>query len=181
MGDTISSRLGPGAPSLHLGNGALSVFFDVLAVAVMPRARTDWELRLARWIVESDQLLLGLGTVGFDVSELGWTAPDFEAQQRFLVALLDAALDREGWEHLPPALRQGSPRLTELLWQVRDMVARFPREVVPLPEGDDFRWPCGPPEDGRCELHQVYLHATGCILCNDSSLDEHVPHRSPTL
>ncbi|NTX04678.1 MULTISPECIES: hypothetical protein [Myxococcus] len=179
MGDFITSERGPGAPGLHVSNVRLSVLFNVLAVAVMPRARTDWELRLARWVVEGDQCRLGLGMVGFDVSELGWSESEdvFATQKRFLLELVDAALNREGWEHLPSIPGAVEERLFPLLRQLREMVEQFPREgLTPPPE---YRWPEGPPENGLCELHRVYLHETGCLLCNDASYDEPAPHRSP--
>ncbi|TSC32884.1 hypothetical protein [Corallococcus sp. Z5C101001] len=180
MGDHITNERVPGAPYVHASNGLLATFFDVLTLAATAHARTPWELRLALWLAESDQSVMGLGMVGFDVSELGWTAEDFDAQKRFLLEILDAASAREGWERLPFALDAASP-VVALLGKVREMVEQFPREAIPTSNAKPWRWPEGPPNHGLCELHHVYLHAAGCILCNEVPLDVAMPHRSKPL
>lgn len=177
MGDHITNRLAPGAPQVHASNGMLASFFDVLTLAATARARTTWELQLALWMAESDQTVMGLGMVGFDVSELGWTKEAFDAQKRFLLEVIDAALAREGWERLPFEMG-AAPLVITLLRQVREMVEQFPREAIPAVDVKSWRWHEGLPEYGRCELHHVYLHAAGCILCNEAPLDVPVPHRS---
>lgn len=68
-----------------------------------------------------------------------------------------------------------------LLRQVREMVEQLPREAIPTPNVKPWRWHEGLPGYGLCELHHVYLHAAGCILCNEASLDVPVPHRSKFL
>ncbi|MBU8897491.1 hypothetical protein DRW03_29095 [Corallococcus sp. H22C18031201] len=177
MGDHITNNLAPGAPHVHASNGTLATFFDVLTLAATARARTTWELQLALWLAESDQTILGLGMVGFDVSELGWTAEAFEDQRRFLLEIIDGAMAREGWERLPFALHDAT-WVIALLRQVREMVERLPREALPTPHVRTWRWHDGLPEYGRCELHHVYLHAAGCILCNEAPLEVPVPHRT---
>ncbi|MBJ6762827.1 hypothetical protein JGU66_18845 [Myxococcaceae bacterium JPH2] len=177
MGDHITNDLAPGAPYVHASNGTLATFFDVLTLAATARARTKWELQLALWLAESDQTILGLGMVGFDVSALGWTLEAFDAQKRFLLEVIDAAMAREGWERLPFQLDDATGVLT-LLRQVREMVEQFPREAIPTPQVKTWRWHEGLPEYGRCELHHVYLHAAGCILCNEAPLDASMPHRT---
>lgn len=132
---------------------------------------------MALWLAESDQTVMGLGMVGFDVSELGWTAEAFDAQKRFLLEVIDAALAREGWERLPFEL-DAAPWVVTLLGKVREMVERLPRESIPTPNIKPWRWHEGLPEYGLCELHHVYLHAAGCILCNEAPLDVPMPHRS---
>lgn len=177
MGDHITNDLAPGSPQVHASNGTLATFFDVLALAATARARTTWELQLALWMAESDQTVLGLGTVGFDVSELGWTRDAFDAQKRFVLEVIDGALAQEGWERLPFPLNDDSPVIA-LLHRVREMVEQLPREAIPTPPAKTWRWHGDLPEHGRCELHHVYLHAAGCIICNEAPLDVPVPHRT---
>ncbi|MFY1828324.1 hypothetical protein ACN47A_20540 [Myxococcus fulvus] len=177
MGNLVTSRLEPGAPDLRMSNGLTSVFLDVLALAASRHARTPWELRLAQWLVEHDPERCGLGVVGFDVSELGWSLESFEAQRRFLLQLVDAALAKEGWERLPFQPLESS--LFPALSQFRERVARLPRQDIQVEEGT---WiPEDPPAWGLCEVHHVHLHALGCILCNDAPLDAppaQAPHRT---
>jgi hypothetical protein len=164
MGNLVTSRLEPGAPDLRMSNGLTSVFFDVLSLVASQHARTPWEQRLAQWLVEHDQSRSGLGVVGFDVAELGWTLESFEVQRRFLLQVIDAALAKEGWERLPFQPLESS-LFPALAW-FRERVERLPPQDIPVEEGT---WiPEDPPTWGRCEVHQVYLHALGCILCNDT-------------
>lgn len=132
MGDHITNELAPGSPDIHASNGLLATFFDVLTLAATARARTTWELQLALWLAESDQTVMGLGMVGFDVSELGWTAEAFDAQKRFLLEVIDAALAREGWERLPFEL-DAAPWVVTLLGKVREMVERLPAKASRRP------------------------------------------------
>jgi hypothetical protein len=51
----------------------------------------------------------GLGCVSFDLDWLGWRRDAFEAQQRFVVAVIDAALPGRGWDRLPNSHRSPGP------------------------------------------------------------------------
>lgn len=77
----------------------------------------------------------------------------------------------------------GEPRLDFIvptLTKLREMVVAFPMSAIP--GSDVYAWkPDELPLEGECEVHGVYLHDLGCILCNDEPIDappERTPHRT---
>lgn len=148
-----------------MSNARTAVVLDVLALAACDLATTDWQKRFAYWIVQHDQSRVGLGVVGFDVAVMGWTTEHFDQQHAFVLAVIDAALAKHAWDRLPfvPTDESVLPPLTKL----RHLVAAFTREHVrPASETD---WsPDELPTYGTCSSHRVYVHETGCIVCNDT-------------
>jgi hypothetical protein len=178
MATVLTSERVPGTAPVPMSNGVTSVFFDVLCLAACGLAASDWEKRLAYFLVQHDPSRIGLGTADLDVAELGWTPSNFEEERRFVVAVVDRALAKSGWERLgfEPRLESIIPTLERL----RQMVVAFPRSAIPGP--DVYTWkPDELPPEGECEVHDVYLHELGCILCNDEPIDappERSPHRT---
>ncbi len=179
MANAITSVRQAGSTVVQMSNGLTSVLLDVLAIAGSDLATTPWERAFVSWLVEHDQSRTGLGCVGFDLEEMGWTADEIEVERRFVMAIIDAALRRHGWDRLPFAPREES--LFAALEQLRRLVEAFPADAVGrAPEGS--RAPRDLPEHGVCHVHRVYLHDTGCIVCNDAPIDASpavAPNRSP--
>lgn len=178
MANRITNLKVQGSVNVQMSNSLTSVLFDVLALAACDLARTPWEHKLAYWLVQHDQGRTGLGMVGFDISDLGFSTDEFAEQTSFIVSVIDAALNRHGWDRLP--FSPYEENLFDALNKFRALVLSFPEsEVVAT---SLFGWvPNDSPEFGRCEVHQVYLHELGCIICNDPPIDAppHVaPHRS---
>jgi hypothetical protein len=114
-------------------------------------------------LVQHDQVRVG--TCDVDLRGLGWTREDVLAQQAFLVGVIDAALAGEGLDRLP--FRPGEV-VVPALQQLRTMVAGLGAEQIPDAPGP---WVPMPPELGQCEVHRVFLHEVGCIVCNDAPID----------
>ena len=47
-------------------------------------AQSDCERNLIIWLMEKDQSIVGLGTVGFDIMEMPWKKQSFEEQRLFM-------------------------------------------------------------------------------------------------
>ncbi len=157
-----------------------SVLLDVLVLAGTDMATTPWEQCVVYWLVEHDQARVGLGMSGFDIADFGWSREraTFEAERRFVLALIDAAMNRHGWNRLPFAPPEKS--LLDLLKRARQLIVDFTIEAVH--SGVEGCWSARePPTHGLCEVHRVYLHELGCIICNDAPLDaaaNTVPNRT---
>ncbi|HEY4056669.1 MAG TPA: hypothetical protein VGM39_08670, partial [Kofleriaceae bacterium] len=180
MSNSITNDRVTGSAQLRMSNGLTSVLSDVLVIAASDKATTPWEKKLAYWLAQHDQSRTGLGCVGFDIEELGWTREDFAAQQRFLVDMIAAALARYGWERLPFT---PTDSVLGALRSLHRLVMEFtPEHIRAL---DERVWtPEDLPEQGLCEVHRVYLHETGCIICNDAPIDappESTPNQTPEL
>lgn len=161
-------------PPLQMSNSTTSVVLDVLVIAGCDLAATPWEQKLVYWLAQHDQTRSGLGCVGFDIRDLGWIADELEAQKQFVLRMIDAALARRGWERLP--FTPGEERVMPALERLRELVGE-----VAWSASQAVWVPSELPAHGSCEVHRVYLHETGCILCNDAPIDADAataPHRS---
>jgi len=151
---------------LQMSNGLTSAFFSVASLAASVLAQTDRHREIAAWFASHDQDAFGLGIVGFDVSEIPWNASTFEKDRAFVLALIEGARARMGWDRLAYSPRED--------WLV-DCLSSFERFVRAFdvqdakPQTDAQGWPFGerPARFVLCPKHAVYLHSQGCILCND--------------
>ena len=170
MANSFTDSNDPGSERVRMSNGTTAVVFDLLAIAGTTRARTDWEKKLVWWLVAHDQERIGLGMAGFDLSEMGWTAEGFATEKRFVLDVLDDAIRGTGWERLSFVPGDG---VVPVLEDLRRLLERYRPSAFPTPS----EWEL--PVYGTCEVHAVYLHERGCIVCNDAPCDappEERPH-----
>lgn len=161
-----------------MSNGLTSVLLEVLALAGSDLAVSPWEKRLVYWLVCHDQDRSGLGCVGFDVVEMGFSEEGFYDQKAFVLSLVDAALRRHGWGRLSYTPREDTT--FDALRQLAHLVDELPSSALAPPLPDDTWVPSELP-GAKCELHEVYLHEAGCIVCNGAPTDtpsELRPNRS---
>ncbi len=57
------------------------------------------------------------------------------------------------------------------------MIVAFPISAIPE-NGGRRMVPDELPVHGMCEVHRIYLHELGCMLCNDQPIDA-PPERAP--
>ncbi|OBG85591.1 hypothetical protein A5699_23650 [Mycobacterium sp. E802] len=175
MSNRITADHDPAVADITLSNGVTSVFLSVLLLSGSDLARDDHQVATICWLADRDDSLVGLGTVGFDVSELGWTAAGFDAQKQFLLQVVDTAVHRHRWEVL--SYQPDAASLIEYLTAFRSMIAAFPADA------------CGDGSSGasvtadvradraQCPRHRVLLHnrsdddAECCLICNDEPVD----------
>jgi hypothetical protein len=171
MGNTISLYKDSisEAECINMSNGLTSVFISTLALGGSALARTDRERELVVWLAEHDQDVLGIGTVGFSLVDIPWTAAGFEAEKQFLLDVIAAAQAKTGWERLSYTPDEESllPRLARFAQLVRQFTADH---VDPSSYQNWLDWPpeyAVPAGFPRCPQHQVFLHWWGCVICND--------------
>ena len=130
-----------------MSNGGYSVLHEVLALAASRLAANDEQRYWALWIA-------------CDVTEMPWTHPGLESERAFLLAVIDAALSRLGWE----SLDYSPPRVSESLTELRELVVAMRAEEVAEGELEVD----APPPYATCDKHGVVLHDLGCIVCNNA-------------
>lgn len=86
--------------SCQCSNGCTDVLLTVIGLSGSKSAQTDDEKNMIIWLMEKDQSAVGMGTVGFDISEMPWKKACFENQKHFMLQVLDAARAKTGWETL---------------------------------------------------------------------------------
>jgi len=146
-----------------MSNGTTDVVLSVLCLAGADIADSRWEKELMVWLAEHDQSIRGLGCVEFDLDELGWSKEAFPQQQHFLYRLIDRAMDHTGWDKL--GYTPNEKIVADLLKKVRRIIGQYSPEYI---DEQAKEWHSEPLLNFlRCQQHGIYLHAEGCLICND--------------
>ena len=166
MANTIVGPPDPGELRVRMSNGVTSSVVANVAIVASARARTPGEIALACAIGAADQSVFGIGCVGFDVRDLPWSRErigDFEREKAFLIGAVRGAAAGEAAEALarPPNLEFISPCLVDF----EHLLDTLSLDGVAGRETDVPLLPDSPGE--RCARHGVYLHARGCVVCNE--------------
>lgn len=169
MGNIISNERAGADSYLQMSNGATSVLLDILCLAASDIASSQWEIETAIWLAEHDQSIIGLGVVGFDISEIGWSRENFPAQQQFTVSTIDLAMKRHRWK-----LLNYEPRLDVTLENLeifKTLVELYRSEHIKSEDVREWRVEPSPPYL-KCPIHKIYLHylmedpKKNCRLCH---------------
>lgn len=162
MANVVTYEARPDIPCIRMSNGLTSVFVSVLALGASELAKTDRQREFAVWFASHDQMY-GLGTAGFDVSELPWLLDTFSSDREFVLQGIRAAKARVGWERLGYEPHEW---VQHRLDQFRAMVEAFSIEHAAGSEAAAWRYG-RPTRLVLCPVHRVYQHEHGCVLCND--------------
>lgn len=81
-------------------NGCMSSLMTLIGLSGSKLARTDFEKNLIIWLVEKDQSHIGIGTAGFDITEMPWMRECFDEQKLFMESVLEGVMNKIGWETL---------------------------------------------------------------------------------
>lgn len=158
------------ADSLIMSNGQTNVLISVLVLSGSQLAETEEEKRLIVWLAEKDQNVVGIGTVGFDLSEMPWNIHTFEKNKLFLLQTISASKLKTGWEYL-----SYSPN-TKLLFPLLDKFYQLVLQIniADVSQENLDEWLaestehdpifCGFPV---CPKHHTLLTVFGCQICNN--------------
>lgn len=151
-------------------NGSMDVLLTTIGLSGSYLAEQWYEKDLIVWLMEKDQSVVGLGTVGFDISEMPWNKIYFAKQKAFLYKTLQCTKKCVGWDtldYMPNKI---------LLFEKIDVLQKMLTKMV-LEDIDDEaiqQWydACDmiePMKNGYpvCEKHGILLSAYGCMACHD--------------
>lgn len=95
MGNLISDK----SKSFYfkLSTIGTDLFMKSLLISISNLAKNKWEKDFGIFIAERNQNILGGGLVGFDLSELGFSAQSFESQKKFVVDIIRNSIINETW------------------------------------------------------------------------------------
>lgn len=164
MGNLISNK--NNNKEILLSNGETISLLIALILSGSKIAQSNWEITLVQWLVEHDQSILGLGMVGFDLSEIAWARNDFDRQKKFVIDIINDAFESKPWEkfgfHFPGVLNS--------IDQLKSLVFDFKKEYI---DRTDWNWFAKKPDKTiQCKIHHTYLHALHadnnqcCLICN---------------
>jgi hypothetical protein len=113
------------------------------------------------WLAQRDQSVFGLGMVGFDIDDLAWSQVGFAKQHTFVLQMIDGAANKQRWD----VLDYDPPFVQANLHILRRLVEQYSVDYVQADKA--WQWWAQPEQFVKCPRHQVYMHAYGCVICND--------------
>ncbi len=149
---------------IHMSNGLTSVFIETFCLAGTKHVSELFEKDLLIWFAQRDWVLTGMGSEGFDISEINWDEGYFERQKQFVLDTINAVFERYNWELL--AYEPNEDFLFERLEVFRNMITSF--EVKHLKSVNQIRlFDFDTGKYDTCEKHLIYKHCAGCVICNN--------------
>jgi hypothetical protein len=156
----------------YMSNTLTTVFISVLALSGLYLAKSTREKEIVMWLSEHDYAVCGLGTYGFEITEMPWVKQSFDEEKEFVLKMIDGALKKVRWELLDYEPFEES--VFKALNEFKNLILMI--ESNDVREDEYYTWkgygdinPLLKPLDGfpKCKKHGVYLHFGGCVICND--------------
>ena len=161
MGNIISFK----DDSICISNGATDVFINLIALSGSELAKTDSEKRLIVWISEKDQNTIGMGTVGFDISEMIWNRKTFLNDRAFLVKVIENAETGFCWEKLD--YKPNKEIILPVLKKFKEMLLSMTENDIKDEELQEWLKETSKCDFSRCKKHNTLLTFCGCQVCNN--------------
>lgn len=95
MGNLITDKM----KNSHFKLSTIStdLFMKSLLISISQLAKSKWEKDLGVFIAERNQNILGGGLVGFDLSELGFSAQSIYSQKEFINSAIANSIEYQNW------------------------------------------------------------------------------------
>lgn len=155
---------------LNMSNGSMSMFINILCLSGGRLAVTDSQKRLMVFLAEKNQSVCGLGTVGFDISEMPLEKTTFDEDKKFLLNTIEGARRKLGWETL--GYQPNEEFAAEYLDKFEKLIDKM--TVDDIKDGSLTLWLAGaegndPINRGfpKCKIHETYISIYGCQVCTD--------------
>lgn len=153
---------------LSISNGTTSMIIELIGLSGSIMAQSDAEKSMIVWLLEKDQNVVGLGTVGFCVVDMPWTAGDFEDQWLFMLKVLEGVRNQLGWNRL-----SYSPNIEFVAFCITRLEAMFRKITIDMIDEENTKeWrttaePNDPINNGypKCREHGMLLTLWGCFSC----------------
>lgn len=153
-----------------MSNGGTSMFINILCLSGGRLAETESEKRLMVYLAEKNQSVCGIGTVGFDITDMPWKRNTFDDDKAFMLRVIEGAANKLGWETLD--YEPDEEAAEEYLDAFRKLAERMTADDITeslltewlsdADENDPVR--CGFP---KCRIHNTYISVYGCQVCTD--------------
>ncbi|WP_291725602.1 hypothetical protein [Bernardetia sp.] len=163
MANTISNDNVRERDYLNMSNSLTGIFIDTLCLAGSDIAKEEYQKDIMIWFAQRDWSLLGLGIIGFDITEIIWDKSLFQHQKKFILKVIERALEKANWNQLSYEPREDW--IMSSLKTFKRMIEEFNLEHIEkeeifeiIPFGNKYQ---------KCEKHQIYLHIEGCVICNN--------------
>ena len=167
-------RLNDAAPAdewFGMSNGATGMIIELIGLSGSIMAETDAEKSMIVWLLEKDQNVVGIGTIGFDIVEMPWTTADFIHQRLFMLKVLDGVKNKLGWNRLPYL-----PNCKFVDSGIAVLTPMFEKMTIDMIDEENTKeWrisaePDDPVNNGypKCKEHEMLLTLWGCYSCGST-------------
>ena len=174
MGNIISfnHRVTKDDDSLVMSNGLTDVLLDYLLLAGSELAYTESEKRMIVFLGEKIQSVIGLGVVGFAITDMPWQSETFAADRDFLLRTVQLARELTAKPEIHEILgyTPNQEHISYALDSFEALIARMTAaDIQPekLAKWLSYAEPDDPIYHGypRCPKHGLYLSCFGCKIC----------------
>lgn len=170
MSNTISFSSNTAGYDLHMSNGGMSMFINILCLSGGRLAVTDSQRRLMVFFAEKNQGAIGLGNVGFDIVEMPWDKATFDEDKAFMLKVTEGAKNRLGWETL--GYQPNEEFVAEYTAKFAKLIDHM--TIDDINEDELREWLAGADENDpvnqdypKCTIHDAYISCYGCQICTD--------------
>lgn len=155
---------------IPMSNGMTAVMITILGLSATALAETEAQKALTVYLLEKDQSCVGIGNVGFALSELPWKRETFKQDKAFFLQALSGIKLEIGWQTL------NYEPTKELLFPVVDRLIQLADQLTVdmIDEAATDEWFAAAKEDDPvvtgfplCKEHRLLLTTFGCHACND--------------
>ena len=176
MGNTISfdGMISEDDDYFYMANGLTDAFIDYLLISGSQLAESESEKIMIVFLAEKQQIIVGMGNVGFDITEMPWQTDSFEADKNFMLETINNAKvllfqqsvwNKLGYEPNQKLIGYALSRFDSLIKRmtINDIDENNLKDWCSAAEKDD------PINSGfpKCSKHNVLLSFCGCKLCNE--------------
>lgn len=153
-----------------MSNGLTSVFIETMCLAGSEIAQENYQKDLMIWFGQHDWVIMGMGTEGFDISEIIWDGEKFDEQRQFMLDVIHRAQEKTNWNLL--GYEPNEKMTISTLSDFKDMVSSFTINHVEENETEDiFEFDGEINKYDKCSKHNIYKHYQGCVICNNEPIE----------
>lgn len=142
----------------------MDLLIDLLCIKGSELASTDFEKDLVIWIAQHDSDIMGSGATGFDICEMPWNIDTFEDQKNFIFNVLHDMLKEAEWK--ANISDEAWIVLKGFILNMTALIENFNLNHVDVENQlPIFEFDNGYEKYNKCEIHGVYYHSLGCVIC----------------
>ncbi len=142
-----------------------SVFIGTICLAGSSFALEKYQKDIMIWFAQRDYIILGMGSEGFDIVEIPWNKEIFDAQQNFILQVVDLVIKKTNWQYLS---YNPNDLVFSFLADFKLMIADFGIECIEIDKQIEiFNFDDTINQYDKCQKHNIYKHFQGCVICNN--------------
>ena len=157
-----------------MSNGLTDVFIDYLLISGSKIANSISEKRIVVFFAEKQQSIVGIGNVGFDITEIPWEKGTFEGDKQFILKTIEYAKELINTDYVINifSYETSSESLIKIFNEFINLIEQMSVEYID--ENNLYEWIASSDSSDpinigfpKCEKHEIMLSLYGCKICND--------------